>query len=67
MVFAKVINGVDLSSQGHIASQFADLAATGGVRPIMTTRLDGFTAQNMKSAHQMLESRRTTGKIVIIL
>ncbi|MBB4019489.1 MULTISPECIES: alcohol dehydrogenase catalytic domain-containing protein [Chelatococcus] len=29
------------------------------------TRLDGLTAENMKTAHEQLESRRTIGKIVI--
>jgi len=67
MVFAKVINGVDLASQGHILSQIANFTASGGVRPIVTTRLEGLTAHNMRSAHQMLESRRTIGKIVITL
>ncbi|MCB1470755.1 MAG: zinc-binding alcohol dehydrogenase family protein [Rhizobiaceae bacterium] len=65
MVFAKVISGFDLASQGQILAQIADLAASGTLRPIATTRFDGLTAQNMKAAHEQLERRRTIGKIVI--
>jgi NADPH:quinone reductase len=32
----------------------------------VTRRLDGLTAQNMKIAHELLESRRMIGKIVIV-
>lgn len=65
MVFAKVISGFDLASQGQILAQIADLAASGTLRPIATTRFDGLTTQNMKAAHEQLERRRTIGKIVI--
>lgn len=65
MVFAKVISGFDLSSQSKILAKIADHVVRGGLRPVVTTRLDGLTAQNMKTAHHLLESRRTIGKIVI--
>lgn len=65
MVFAKVISGFDLASQSEILAEIADRVASGGLRPIVSTRLDGLTAQNMKTAHEQLESRRTIGKIVI--
>jgi NADPH2:quinone reductase len=66
MVFAKVISGFNLARQGEILAEIADRIASGGVRPIVTTRLDGLTAPNMKTAHELLESRRTIGKIVIV-
>ncbi|MFD0391581.1 zinc-binding dehydrogenase [Tistrella bauzanensis] len=66
MVFAKVISGFNPASQGEILAEIADRVVSGGLRPIVTTRLDGLTARNMKTAHDMLESRRTIGKIVIV-
>ncbi|MGK6316949.1 zinc-binding dehydrogenase [Neorhizobium sp. DT-125] len=65
MVFAKVISGFNLASQGEILAEIADRVASGGLRPIVTTGLDGLTAANMKTSHELLESRRTIGKIVI--
>lgn len=67
MVFAKVISEFDLASQSKILAEIADRALFGGLRPIVSTRLDGLTAPNMKSAHEQLESRRTIGKIVIVV
>ncbi|WP_105432005.1 MULTISPECIES: zinc-binding dehydrogenase [Neorhizobium] len=66
MVFAKVISGFNLGSQGDVLAEIADRVGSGGLRPIVTRRLDGLTAQNMKIAHELLESRRMIGKIVIV-
>lgn len=66
MVFAKVISGFDMASQGKVLADVARCVVSGGLRPIVTTRLDGFTADNMKTAHEQLESRRAIGKIVIV-
>lgn len=65
MVFSHVVNGADPSSQGRILGTVVDYARSGQVRPIVTTTLTGLTADNMKTAHTMLESHRTIGKIVI--
>lgn len=66
MVFAKVISGFDLGSQSKILAEIADRVVSGGLRPIVTTRLDGLTVRTMKTAHERLESRRTIGKIVVV-
>lgn len=66
MVFARVGGNFDPGSQGKILAEIADRVASGGLRTIVTKRLDGLTARNMKTAHELLESRRTTGKIVIV-
>ena len=66
MVFAKVIGGFILTSQGEILAEIADRTVSGGLRPIARTRLDGLTAQNLKTAHELLEGRRTIGKVVIV-
>lgn len=65
MVFSQVASGADPSSQGHILTAVADYVRTGQVRPIVTTSLTGLTADNMKTAHTLLESHRSIGKIVI--
>jgi len=65
MVFAKVINGFDLGSPGKILADVADRVIAGELSPIVSTRLQGLTAETMKIAHERLESRRTVGKIVI--
>ncbi|NDW05100.1 zinc-binding alcohol dehydrogenase family protein [Jiella pacifica] len=67
MVFAKVISGFDLASQGKIHAEIADRAVSGGLRTIVSTQFEGLTAENMKTAHEQLESRRTVGKIVIVV
>lgn len=66
MVFAKVISGFDLASQSKILAEIAERVVSGGLRPIVSARLDGLTSRNMKAAHEQLESRRTIGKIVIV-
>ena len=65
MVFAKVISGEDVASQGRILTEISDGVVAGRLRPIVTTRLDGLTAENMKTAHRLLETRHTVGKVVI--
>jgi NADPH:quinone reductase-like Zn-dependent oxidoreductase len=64
-VFSQIASGADPSSQGRILGSVVDYVVGGQVRPIVTTALTGLTADTMKTAHTMLESRRTIGKIVI--
>lgn len=65
MVFSKVTAGGDLQSQQRILDEVADHVVTGRVRPITTTQLNGLTAETMRAAHELLETRRTVGKVVI--
>lgn len=65
MVFSHIVSGADPSSQGLILGTVVDYVVGGHVRPIVTTTLSGLTAESMKTAHAMLESHRTIGKIVI--
>lgn len=65
MVFAKVINSFAPASQSKILAEIASRVVSGELRPIISTRLDGLTAQTMKTAHAKLETGRTIGKIVI--
>jgi zinc-binding alcohol dehydrogenase family protein len=65
MVFSQVVSGTDPSSQGCILGNVVEHVGSDQLRPIVTTTLTGLTADTMKTAHTMLESRRTIGKIVI--
>lgn len=65
MVFSKIVAGGDVGSQGRILAQAADDVAAGRLRPIVTTTLEGLTAETMKTAHALAESGRTIGKTVI--
>lgn len=67
MVFARVINGFDPESQSAVLAEIAERAVSGELRTIVSTRLDGLTTQTMRTAHERLESRRTIGKIVIVV
>lgn len=55
----------DLSSQGEILSQIADLADTGRLRPTVTQELSGLSVESFKAAHQSIETGATIGKISV--
>ena len=65
MVFSQITYGGDIASQGRILGELAAGAAAGRVRPIVTTLLEGLTPDTMRKAHELIESGRTIGKIVI--
>jgi len=65
MIFSRVLHGSDARSQGHILEATAKLVLEGGVRPIATTRLKGLTVDTMRAAHELVETKRTVGKVVI--
>ncbi|WP_326950782.1 zinc-binding alcohol dehydrogenase family protein [Amycolatopsis sp. NBC_01307] len=65
MVFSKIVAGGDVASQGRILARAVADVAAGRLRPIVTTTLEGLTADTMKTAHTLAESGRTVGKTVI--
>ncbi|CQD14976.1 zinc-binding alcohol dehydrogenase [Mycobacterium lentiflavum] len=65
MVFSQISGGADPSNQGHILQAIGEYVHSGQMRPIVTTQLAGLTVNNMKTAHTLLESHRTIGKIII--
>jgi NADPH:quinone reductase-like Zn-dependent oxidoreductase len=65
MVFSRIMNGSAPEKQGNILETVASLVDQGLVVPIATTRLKGLLAETMKTAHELVESRRTIGKVVI--
>jgi NADPH2:quinone reductase len=67
MVFSRVLFGLAPERHGQILQAVAQLVELGRVRPIVTTRLEGLTAEAMKAAHRQLETHRTIGKVVNVV
>lgn len=67
MVFSTILTGGDAARQSRILARAADDVAAGRLRPIGTTTLRGLTPETMRTAHTLVESRRTVGKTVITL
>jgi NADPH:quinone reductase len=65
IVFSQITYGGDIASQGRILGELAADAAAGQLRPIVTTLLEGLSTDTMRKAHELIESGRTVGKIVI--
>ena len=65
MILSRLLNDHAPETHGAILDQVAALFVEGRVRPIATKQLDGLTAETMRAAHELVESRRTIGKVVI--
>jgi NADPH:quinone reductase-like Zn-dependent oxidoreductase len=65
MVFSRILHGTEVHRQGSILEEIADLVVAGRIRPITTTRLNGLSLDAMRAAHQLVETNRTIGKVVI--
>jgi NADPH2:quinone reductase len=65
MVFTRILHGTGVHRQGSILEEIADLVAAGRIRPIATTRLNGLSLDAMSAAHQLVETNRTIGKVVV--
>ncbi|WP_433830037.1 zinc-binding alcohol dehydrogenase family protein [Flavobacterium anhuiense] len=55
----------DMIEQHNILNIVADLLDDGILKTTLNTTLNGLTAENLKKAHQLLESGKTIGKIAI--
>lgn len=55
----------DMIRQHEILNTIAELLDEGTLKSTLNTTLRGFSADNLKKAHQLLESRKTIGKVVI--
>ncbi|KRT13578.1 NADPH:quinone reductase [Pedobacter ginsenosidimutans] len=55
----------DMEAQHHILNKLAELFDNGTLKTTLNTILKGFTAENLKEAHRLLESGKTIGKVVI--
>ncbi len=65
MVFTRILHGSSPHLQGAILGSVANFVSEGKIRPIATTRLDGLTTATMKRAHELVETTRAVGKIVL--
>ncbi|MHC0440300.1 zinc-binding alcohol dehydrogenase family protein [Flavobacterium sp. 3-210] len=55
----------DMIEQHHILNKVADLLDNGILKTTLNETLIGLTVENLKKAHQLLESGKTIGKIAI--
>lgn len=55
----------DMVEQHNILNIVADLLDDGILKTTLNTTLNGLTAENLKKAHELLESGRTIGKIAV--
>ncbi len=65
MVFSRTLHRVNIQAQGEILNAVSSLVADGRLTPIATTRLVGLTPETLRKAHELVESRRTIGKVII--
>lgn len=55
----------DMIEQHNILNKIADLLDNGTLQSTLNEKLSGLTSDNLKKAHQLLESGKTIGKIAI--
>lgn len=63
MVFSRIADG---GSQATMLAELASDVTEGRLRPIATTVLEGLTVASMRQAHELVETGRTIGKIVLV-
>ena len=55
----------DMIQQHHLLNRLADWVDAGRIKTTMRQQLSPINARNLRRAHAMLETRQTTGKIVV--
>lgn len=55
----------DMIEQHHILNKIATMLENSEIKSTLNSTLNGFTTENLKEAHQKLESGKTIGKIAI--
>ncbi|MGW6740078.1 zinc-binding alcohol dehydrogenase family protein [Streptomyces sp. NPDC055025] len=55
----------DMGEQGKLLETVAGLVDAKRIRTTLTTTVDDFSATGMREAHRLVESGRTTGKVVV--
>lgn len=55
----------DMGEQGKLLDVVARMVDDGRIVSTLTTRLDGFTPENLRRAHELVESGHTVGKVVV--
>jgi len=65
MFTRSVFQTADLSEQGNILNQVADLVNTGKIKTTLNKHLGLINAENIQQAHQLIERGQSIGKIVL--
>ena len=55
----------DITVQRDLLNRAAEMFDSGDLRSTLTTELVGFTPENMRQAHEIVESGHTIGKVVV--
>lgn len=66
LMFTRSLFGYDLAHQGRILDQIADRVEAGRLRSTLGSELP-WNLESLRQGHQLLETRRTIGKIVLTL
>jgi NADPH2:quinone reductase len=65
-MFARSMHhAADLDRQGRLLDEAADLLDKGTLRHTMTTAIGDFSAAGLRRAHDLVESGRAVGKVVV--
>jgi zinc-binding alcohol dehydrogenase family protein len=64
-MFARPMHGTDLDAQGRLLDEAAALLDKGTLRHTATTVVDDFSAAGLRRAHELVESGKTIGKVVV--
>lgn len=64
-MFSKPMHNVDLLSQGLALDKIAQFVDSGKIKRLDTKIYDNLTVENLKAAHETLESGKAIGKIVL--
>ncbi|WP_250009829.1 zinc-binding alcohol dehydrogenase family protein [Actinoplanes sp. M2I2] len=66
MFTRSVFQTADITDQRDLLDRASQMFDAGDLRTTLTTELVGFTAENLREAHQLVESGRTIGKVVVV-
>jgi len=55
----------DITTQRDLLDRAAEMFESGDLRTTLTTEISGFTVDNLRKAHELVESGRTIGKVVV--
>ena len=55
----------DMGEQGKLLEAVARLVDDGRIVSTLTSRFDGFTPENLRRAHELVESGHSVGKVVV--
>ncbi len=66
MFTRSVFQTADITAQRDLLDRASQMFDAGDLRSTLTSELVGFTAENLRQAHQLVESGRTIGKVVVV-